>query len=121
MSKDPQIELHKQWLGYLQPQGLVVAPAALVDCQAYLSQNVVAEQQRLQSLLVTKPVSATESKPGLTLSQLCVDLLGWERSDLIAGDTTRIESVLTEYQETLRPDYAVRDPELRIQRGRGTC
>jgi hypothetical protein len=111
MSKDPQIELHKQWLGYLQPQGLVVAPAALVDCQAYLSQNVVAEQQRLQSLLVTKPVSATESKPGLTLSQLCLGLLGWERSDLIAGNTTGIESVLTEYQETLRPDYAVRDPE----------
>ena len=111
MSKDPQIELHKQWLGYLQPQGLVVAPAALVDCQAYLSQTVVAEQQRLQSLLTTKPVTASESKPGITLTQLCVDLLGWERADLIPGASTGIESVLTEYHETLRPDFAVRDPE----------
>jgi hypothetical protein len=111
MSKDPQIELHKQWLGYLQPQGLVVAPAALVDCQAYLSQNVVAEQQRLQSLLLTKPVTNTESKPGITLTQLCVDLLGWDRADLVDGATTGIESVLAEYHETLRPDFAVRDPE----------
>src|SRR5262245_61812779 len=105
MAKDPQIELHKQWLGFLQPQGLVVAPAALVDCQAYLSQNVVVEQQRLLTLLTTKPVSPAESKPGITLTQLCVELLGWDRSDLVPGRGTGIESVLTEYHETLRPDF----------------
>ncbi len=111
MAKDPQLERHKQWLGYLQPQGLVVAPAALVDCQAWLDDSVFAEQQRLVSLLTNKPVTATASLPGLTLQQLCVDLLGWEPADLVPGADTGIESVLTDYHETLRPDFAVRDPE----------
>jgi hypothetical protein len=111
MVKDPQIERHKQWLGYLQPQGLVVAPAALDACQAWLDDSVFAEQQRLCSLLIDKPISATVSRHGITLRQLCVDLLGWEPADLVPGAATGIESVLTDYHETLRPDFAVRDPD----------
>ena len=26
---DPELQAHKEWLGYLQPRGLVVAPAAM--------------------------------------------------------------------------------------------
>lgn len=111
MVKDPQIERHKQWLGYLQPQGLVVAPAALDACQAWLDDSVFVEQQRLCSLLTDKPISATASRHGITLRQLCVDLLGWEPADLVPGAETGIESVLTDYHETLRPDFAVRDPD----------
>ena len=30
---DPELQAHKEWLGYLQPRGLVVAPAATQeDC-----------------------------------------------------------------------------------------
>lgn len=111
MVKDPQIERHKQWLGYLQPQGLVVAPAALDACQAWLDDSVFAEQQRLCSLLTDKPISTTASRHGITLRQLCVDLLGWEPADLVPGAAIGIESVLTDYHETLRPDFAVRDPD----------
>ena len=111
MVKDPQIERHKQWLGYLQPQGLVVAPAALNDSQAWLSDSVIVEQQTLVALSVNKPVTDTESRPGITLLQFCIDLLGWERSDLVSGQDAAIESVLADYHETLRPDYAVKDPE----------
>jgi hypothetical protein len=111
MAKDPQIERHKQWLGYLQPQGLVVAPAALNDCQAWLSESVVVEQRLLDARMTRKPVTPTESQRGLTLTQFCVDLLGWDRADLVPGADTGIESVLADYHETLRPDYAVRDPE----------
>jgi hypothetical protein len=28
---DPELKAHQEWLGYLQPVGLVVAPAAMVD------------------------------------------------------------------------------------------
>ena len=28
---DPELKTHQEWLGYLQPVGLVVAPAAMVD------------------------------------------------------------------------------------------
>ena len=111
MAKDLQIERHKQWLGYLQPQGLVVAPAALNDCQAWLSDNVIDEQRRLIERMVEKPVTPTESRTGITLSQFCVDVLGWDHADLVPGATTGIESVLADYHETLRPDYVVRDPE----------
>ena len=26
---EPELQAHKEWLGYLQPRGLVVAPAAM--------------------------------------------------------------------------------------------
>ena len=28
---DPELKAHQEWLGYLQPVGLVVAPAAMQD------------------------------------------------------------------------------------------
>jgi len=28
---NPELKAHQEWLGYLQPVGLVVAPAAMVD------------------------------------------------------------------------------------------
>jgi len=28
---NPELRAHQEWLGYLQPVGLVVAPAAMVD------------------------------------------------------------------------------------------
>jgi hypothetical protein len=112
MTKDPQIELHKRWLGYLQPQGLVVAPAALVDSQALLNENVMEPQQRLRALLVEVPISETERKLAApSLKQFCVDLLGWRATDLVAGTEAGIEVPLPEYHETLRPEFAVKHPE----------
>ncbi len=46
MAKDSTIRDHQAWLGYLQPDGLVVSPAALVDAQVLLDHNVAPLQQR---------------------------------------------------------------------------
>ena len=46
MARDPELLAHQQWLGYLQPVGLVVSPPALLQCQAHVNTNVIAEHQR---------------------------------------------------------------------------
>ena len=43
---DAAIKDHQAWLGYLQPDGLVVSPAALVDAQVVLDRNSIPVQQR---------------------------------------------------------------------------
>ena len=34
---DPAILAHQEWIGFVQPQGLVVAPTALVKAQRHIS------------------------------------------------------------------------------------
>ena len=46
MATDSAIQDHQAWLGYLQPDGLVVSPAALVDSQVFLDQSTLELQQR---------------------------------------------------------------------------
>jgi hypothetical protein len=41
---DPAIRDHKAWLGYVQQEGLVVSPAALVDAQLVLGRNTLSMQ-----------------------------------------------------------------------------
>jgi hypothetical protein len=40
MAKDPELLAHQQWLGYLQPVGLVVSPPALLQAQAQAQAHV---------------------------------------------------------------------------------
>src|SRR4051794_9174278 len=51
MPTDPAIRDHQAWLGYLQPDGLVVSAAALVDAQVLLDRNAPPLQQRLLPLV----------------------------------------------------------------------
>ena len=43
-TSDPAIREHKAWLGYVQQESLVVAPAALVDAQVVLDRNTLSMQ-----------------------------------------------------------------------------
>ena len=45
MAYDPELIAHRDWLGLVQPLGLVVSPPALVKAQAVLDRNVVELQQ----------------------------------------------------------------------------
>ena len=42
MAKDPEILAHLEWLGFVQPVGLVVSIPALTQAQAYVNKNVSA-------------------------------------------------------------------------------
>ena len=54
---DPELRVHRDWLGLLQPVGLVVSPPALVKAQAVPSQNVAELQQQLVSVVENPPHS----------------------------------------------------------------
>jgi Eco57I restriction-modification methylase/MmeI, target recognition domain/MmeI, N-terminal domain len=109
MAKDPELLAHQEWLGYLQPVGLVVSPPALVEAQAYVSRNVIAEQQRFQAWAGEVPVGQSEPVAAITdLRGLLLDVFGWQADDLVAGPDS-LTVVLPEYGETLRPTYAVRE------------
>ncbi|BAZ33685.1 hypothetical protein NIES4074_63820 (plasmid) [Cylindrospermum sp. NIES-4074] len=76
MAIDPEITRHKEWLGFLQPVGLVVSPLALVKSQAVVNRNVVDLQQSL--LAVVDEDGYIADFPAFT-----VNVLGWADSDLV--------------------------------------
>lgn len=57
MAQDP-LSAHKEWIGYLQPVGLVVSPHALLAAQAIVSEQVSEPQQRLRALPRPFPFTA---------------------------------------------------------------
>ena len=52
-TKDPALADHLAWLGYVQPDGLVVSAPALVDAQAIIDRAQLGELQRRFSEHVT--------------------------------------------------------------------
>ncbi|HEY9829757.1 MAG TPA: DNA methyltransferase [Stenomitos sp.] len=109
MAIDPEILRHKEWLGFLQPVGLVVSPPALVKAQAVVNRNVIDLQQSLQDI-VSEGDNQTKGRSWISdFSEFAVEVLGWERDDLESNPErlTQLEVVLPEYGEVLTPSYAV--------------
>ena len=113
---DPELRAHKDWLGLLQPVGLVVSPPALVRAQAVPSQNVAELQQQLLSVVEHPPGSESDTdEAALTnLPAFFQTVLGWSLDD-IAGASggpplpDGLELVLPDFNETLRPNYVAVD------------
>jgi len=113
---DPELRAHKDWLGLLQPVGLVVSPPALVKAQAVPSQNVAELQQQLLSVVEHPPGSeSVTDEPALSnLPAFFQTVLGWSLDD-IAGASggpplpEGLELVLPDFNETLRPTYVAVD------------
>src|ERR1700760_1665579 len=80
MANDPQtraaIAAHDEWLGFVQPVGLVVAPPLLVDRGVIIDRNIRPHQERLDALLNDDDTAVTD------IGLLFVELLGWEQEDL---------------------------------------
>ena len=114
MAKDPELSAHLEWLGYIQPVGLVVSPPALVQAQAHINRNVIPQHQRFIGCLPVdkddEPLPVIDDLP-----KLVREVLDWQDTDLIhfddavrAGlDVNGLEVVLPEYNETLRPTWIV--------------
>ncbi len=123
MAKRPSSEVraHLEWLGFIQPTGLVVSAHALEQAGATLNRRDVEGQRRIEECvreLVFKPDG--EPEPYLPdFETFARTVLGWSFSPAGYAGTDaapipeELEVVLADYGETLRPDYAVRerDPE----------
>src|SRR5450759_3025806 len=46
MPRDPETLAHLEWLGYVQPVGLVVSPPALLAAQAHINRNIIPDHRR---------------------------------------------------------------------------
>ena len=113
MTPDPRklaISEHQRWLGYLQPDGLVVSPLALVDSQVQLDTgNYAATQERLIDSLATDPATGC-----LVIGHFAFfarGFLGW-KDELLSIFSVSAEvpdglSISTgEHGEILQPDAA---------------
>ncbi len=105
---DAELLAHREWLGYVQPVGVVVSPPALVAGQAYVNRNVAPLQELLLDI-VEDPASGPSVSD---LPKLLCHVLRWQPEDVVQPVPEELERVLPEYGEVLRPTHAVREVEL---------
>ena len=114
MARDPELIAHQEWLGYLQPVGLVVSPPALAAAGAYPNKNIIPDHARFLDLVEQVTVEGEDDPQPVIrdFPRFATQILGWEPADLLGSpDGERVpetlEVALPEYNETLRPSYAV--------------
>ncbi len=111
---DPQLAAHLEWLGFVQPVGLVVSPTALVRNGAILDRSDRLTQDRLSGLVER----GGDDEPFIPdFGRFARELLGWSFSPKgyagpLAGVAIPAELTLTLVEEDgaqLTPDIAVRE------------
>ncbi len=114
MAKSPEELAHQEWLGYVQPVGLIVSIPAMLEAQCYVNKNIMAEHAQFLSCLPKG--QGDERVPELReLPEFTRKVLGWEAEDLrevparvpLPAEMASLEVVLPQYNETLRPTHAV--------------
>ena len=118
---DPNTRAHLEWLGFIQPNGLVVSAPALVKAGAILNRQDAEGQHRLADCLREHEFdSGRGSEPCLSdFREFASAVLGWGFSSRGYAGTrespipAELELPLPDYGETLRPDFAVRERDPR--------
>lgn len=116
MAVDPAIRDHQTWIGYLQPDGLVVSPAALVDAQVLVNKNAAPLQQRW-SEFVTEVKQDENSIPVIrSTTAVLREFLEWPDDCIFGTHEERpipeaLKVPLKEFGETLEPTLAFESPK----------
>ena len=100
---------HQEWLGFVQPVGLVVAPTVMVEAQVVPDRNIVPRHREFSALLEVNGSGATMRHRAPDLKRIFLDWLGWETGDLVDADEHRdeLERALPELQVVLSATWAV--------------
>ena len=100
---------HQEWLGFVQPVGLVVSPPVMVDAQVVPDRNVSGRQREFAALLERDDTGATARWRAPDLRRVFLDWLGWDETDLVdaGAHRERLEIALPELQAVLAPTWAV--------------
>ncbi len=120
MAVDLEIWQHKEWLGLLQPVGLVVSPLALTKYQAVVNKKrAITLQQKLEEVVSRERYFSRVEEGSAWIpdfAKLAVEVLEWLPEDLVGMEGQKplpeeLEIPLIDYGETLKPTYAVADPD----------
>ncbi|MGI8962011.1 MAG: Eco57I restriction-modification methylase domain-containing protein [Bryobacteraceae bacterium] len=112
MPADPTVLSHQEWLGYVQPVGVLVSVPALTKAGVTINRNFVPLHREFLQLLPTDRKS--EPIPELrNFAAFATALLGWEPADLQTPPET-LEHAIAGYPDVLRPTYVVRDGDIPI-------
>lgn len=110
---DPDVLAHLEWLGFVQPTGLVVSAPALVRAGAILDRRDTAGQELLRAAL---DPDAPEDQPAIAdFEQFARGVLGWQFSPKGYAGTEdspiphELHVPLPDYDDALMPDFAVRE------------
>ena len=118
--RDPHIDAHLEWIGFVRPTGLVVSAPALVRAGAILPRDP--EGQRLLRASVAERRFHPDREPEPWLPDFrafASSVLGWNFSPKGYAGTDdspippELETPLQEGGEILRPDFAVRERDPR--------
>ena len=106
---DDAARVHREWLGYLQPTGLLFSSAALTQRGVLPDTNVGALQEQLDAF-VRSDIDAPPTVSDFPL--FAQAFLGWRASDLAGASDgpalpESLEANLVEYEERLAPTFAV--------------
>jgi hypothetical protein len=116
---DPQILAHLEWLGFVKPTGLVVSAPALARAGAILDRRDVEGQRLLRAATAERTFDPKEGPaPWLPdFRAFARSVLGWSLAPEGYAGTTEspippeLEVAVAGFEETLRPDLAVRELE----------
>ncbi|HIK12862.1 MAG TPA: N-6 DNA methylase, partial [Oscillatoriaceae cyanobacterium M33_DOE_052] len=116
MTFDRETLAHKEWLGMLQPVGLIVSSLALTKHQAVLDRSGVIElQSKLQEIVSTAAIPG-QIDQGIAyipdFPNFAQEILKWQPEDLVGAENQppippELELFLSDYGETLKPTYAI--------------
>ncbi len=100
---------HQEWLGFVQPVGLVVSPPVMVDAQVVPDRNIAGRQLEFRELLDEHKSKGAVRYRAPSLRHVFVDFLGWEDSDLVdaADHREELEIALPELRAVLSTTWAV--------------
>ena len=130
MSKAPEEIAHLEWLGYVQPTGLVVSIPAMLSAQCFVNKNMLPEHQRFLNCLPRD--KHDDVIPEIQdFTQFVQEVFDWRTRDLVGlsgGDsiprrckwrcpnTTRLSARHSPF-----PKHHPLVPPLRLKSGSGCC
>ncbi len=107
MAYDPTALSHQEWIGYVQPVGVVVSTPALLEAGAAINRNSVPLHREF--LAVLPQDGEGNAVPRLTdFPRFATEVLKWRPDDLAVPDEALTISV-PGYDEVICPDYVVKD------------
>lgn len=98
------IHLHKGWIGYVQPQGLVVTAAVLADAWIFPPRDLLDVQERFVEL--TKAARRLPS-----FRAFAEGFLDWTDDLALFGEAVPDDLVTLVDGDAVRPSFVLRDPE----------